>query len=314
MAFNRMALSALCIALLSAACAGSSKPSAAPSSGAPSATTVAGATSVDQAVGLDKKGMLRRQLQIEGLLATCMKSKGFDYIPLDPSTTPLGNGGSSPVVIQGLNADEFRTQYGYGLTTLYDATVTPSTKGAVSNPNTKIRDNLGPADKAAYDKALTGGSSDGTFANAADQGDFSNLGGCNKEATIKVFGGTQALQTVQSALDEVDKRFAADKRIVTATRQWSTCMRDGGFDFANGDLIDGYLTTKLDAIVGPPAARKTSYDKAALAALQQLELKLAALDNTCDTKFLKPIADKVQAEVEKAILAAHPELGVLGSK
>jgi len=298
----RMLVLGLLVVVVSASCSGggSSKPAASPpAAGSPG----------EVAVGLDKKSLQRRQLELEGLLASCMKAKGFDYVPLDPTATPRGR-----VVVQGLTDEEFRSQYGYGISTLYDAAAKPGAKGVTSNPNIGIRDGLSPADRTAYDKALTGGSSEATFASAVDNGDFSSLGGCTREATEKVFGGTKALQTVQSALDEVDKRVAADKRVTAAQRQWASCMRQAGFEFQEGDEIEASLTKRLEAIVGAPGSRKATYDKPALASLQESELKVAETDASCEAKFLKPVKDKVEAETEAAVVAAHPEIANNGQR
>jgi hypothetical protein len=297
----RLLLLGLLVVVLAASCSGggNSKPAAPAPSGSPG----------EVAVGLDKKSLQRRQLELEGLLASCMKAKGFDYVPLDPTATPRGR-----VVVQGLTDEEFRSQYGYGISTLYDAAAKPGAKGVTSNPNVAIRDALSPADRTAYDKAFTGGSSEATFASAVDNGDFSSLGGCTREATEKVFGGTKALQTVQSALDEVDKRVAADKRVTAAQRQWASCMRQAGFEYQEGDEIEASLTKRLEAIVGPPGGRKATYDKPALASLQENELKLAQTDAACEAKFLKPVKDKVEVETEAAVVAAHPELAHNGAR
>jgi hypothetical protein len=268
---------------------------------------------VEAAVGLDPIDMQRRQLQVEGLIADCMKAKGFDYVPLDPTAAALP--GASPgqvVIVQGLSEDEFRNLYGYGRTTLYDAKA-GATKGLIENPNAKIRDALSPADQAAYDKALTGGSSAGTFAFAVDEGDFSTLGGCNKEAAEKVFGSGQALEEVQTALDEIDTRVAADKRFLEAVRNWSTCMNDAGHQYDDPDQLEESLVRKLNVIVGPPSARKATYDTAALVALQGLELQVAKVDHDCQTKYLTDVDRQVESDVQKAYLAAHPELSQLGN-
>ena len=257
--------------------------------------------------------MQRRQLQVEGLIADCMKAKGFEYVALDP--TASARPGATPgqvVIVQGLSEDEFRNLYGYGRTTLYDAKA-GTTKGLIENPNDKIRDALSPADQTAYDKALTGGSSAGTFAFAVDEGDFSILGGCNKEAAEKVFGSGQALEEVQTALDEIDSRVASDRRFLDAVRSWSGCMNDAGHEYDDPDELEESLVRDLNVIVGPPSARKATYDTAALVSLQGLELQVAKVDHDCQTKFLTEVDRQVEADVQKAYLEQHPELADLGN-
>jgi hypothetical protein len=254
------------------------------------------------AFGLDQKSLLGRQLKVEALVATCMKKQGFDYVPMEPSTVVVGQG---KFVVSGLNADEFRKLYGYGISTTYDTTASGG-KAASPNPNATIRDGLSANDQKAYDRALNGGSVAGTFADAVVQGDFSKLAGCNKSATAEVFGGAEALGVVQSVLDELDKRVTADPQMAQAERAWADCLGAAGFKYATSDQIDQSLRQRLDATVGTSGG--AGYDRAALSALQQEELRIADVDWACETKFKQPVEPKVIAAVEKAYFDAHPEL------
>jgi hypothetical protein len=266
-------------------------------------TTVVGATPSDSAFGLDKKSLQARRLKVESLLATCMKKQGFEYVPLDPSVVLVNNG---RFVISGLTEDDFRKQYGYGLTTTYG---TPAGTKAVANPNpnAKIRDALSPSDQKVYDKALHGGSEDGSFANAIVQGDFGMLGGCNKSAAAEAFGGGDALNVVSSTLEEIDKRVSADPQMVQAEKKWRECLNAAGFKFSTSDQIDEHLKSALKAIVGSNPDNAT-VDRSALAALQQEELRTAEADWACEVKHKLPVEPKVIAAVEKAYFAANPGL------
>lgn len=266
-------------------------------------TTVAGASPSESAFGLDKKSLLARRLKIEALVSTCMKKQGFDYVPLDPSVVVVGGG---KFVVTGLSEDEFRKQYGYGFSTTYDLKPATGTSAGV-NPNVAIREGLRPSDQKAYDKALNGGSEEGSFANAVFDGDFGKLGGCNKTAAAEVFGGTDALNVVSSTMEEVDKRVSADPQMVKAERDWKDCLASAGFKYATSDQIDSHFRDGLKAIVGSTPG-STGYDKAALAALQQEELRTAEADWACELKYKVPVEPKVIAAVEKAYFAANPGL------
>ena len=254
------------------------------------------------AFGLDQKSLLGRQLKVEALVAVCMKTQGFDYVPMDPTTVVVGQG---KFVVTGLTADEFRRLYGYGITTTYDS-VAPGGKVGSPNPNATIRDGLSATDRKAYDRALNGGSVAGTFADAVVQGDFSKLAGCNRSAAAEVFGGSEALNVVQSVLDELDKRVTADPQMAQAERAWANCLGAAGFKYATSDQIDESLRRRLDAIVGTSGG--TGYDHAALSALQQEELRIADGDWACEIKFKQPVEPKVIAAVERAYFDAHPDL------
>jgi hypothetical protein len=266
-------------------------------------TTVAGASQSESAFGLDKKSLLARRLKIEALVSTCMKKQGFDYVPLDPSAVVVGAG---KFVVTGLSEDEFRKQYGYGFSTTYDLKPATGTSAGV-NPNVTIRNGLSPSDQKAYDKALNGGSEEGSFADAVGQGDFGKLGGCNKSAATEVFGGADALNVVSSTMEEMDKRVSADPQMVKAERDWKDCLTSAGFKYSTSDQIDSHFRDGLKAIVGSTPGN-TGYDKASLAALQQEELRTAEADWACELKYKVPVEPKVIAAVEKAYFEANPGL------
>jgi hypothetical protein len=266
-------------------------------------TTAKGASPSEAAFGLDRKSLLARQLKVEALVATCMKKQGFDYVPMDPSSVAVGQG---KFVVTGLNEDEFRKQYGYGITTTYDVKGPNGTVGTLS-PNAKIRDALSATDRKSYDKALHGGSTDGTFADAVVQGDFGKLGGCNKSAAAEVFGGSDALNVVQSVIEEVDKRVTADPQMIKAEKAWTDCLQAAGFKYSTSDQVDEALRSRLKAIVGTTPGN-TNYDKVALAAVQQEELRTAEADWACEVKHKLPVEPKVVAAIEKAYFDAHPGL------
>ncbi len=266
-------------------------------------TTVTGATASDSAFGLDKKSLQAKRLNVESLVATCMKKQGFEYVPLDPSVVLVNNG---RFVVTGLSEDDFRQQYGYGWTTTY-GTPLGTKRVANPNPNAKIRDALSPSDRKAYDKALNGGSEDGTFANAIVQGDFGMLGGCNRSAAAEAFGGNDALNVVSSTLEEIDKRVSADPQMIQAEKKWRECLNAAGFKFSTSDQIDEHLKSSLKAIVGSNP-ENTTFDRNALAALQQEELRTAEADWACEVKHKLPVEPKVIAAVEKAYFEANPGL------
>ena len=98
-----------------------------------------------------------------------MKAEGFEYVPSDPVAAQAALTGKP-----NMSDEEFERTYGHGIATLYG-------KGsAQSDPNARIRAQLGEADRRAYDRTLNGGKPEQTFAFAIDNGDFSELGGCTR--------------------------------------------------------------------------------------------------------------------------------------
>jgi len=254
---------------------------------------------LEDQVGLGDDASRLRQANAENLIRDCMKTQGFDYVPVDPNAQQAALVGA-----QGMSKDDFEKQYGYGITTLYEQ----RRKLAVAGPNKALRDSLSEADRKAYDHALYGDDPTATFAEALDTGDYSRLGGCIKSATDHVFGGADVLQSLSSKLDELDQKIRADARMVKAVREWSACMRDAGFDgLTEQEEVDAVLKKKLEDIVGAAADFKAAavgadadYDHAALAALQREEVAMVNADIKCEDEHVEGVEDKVAVEYEQA--------------
>ena len=216
--------------------------------------------SLDEQLGLSDEGMLQRQSQAENQIRDCMKQQGFDYVPVDPRAQMAAMVGAA-----GLSKEDFEKQFGYGITTLYEQRLNRVGDSA----NVSIRDGLSDADRAAYDRALHGDNPTATLGAALDSGDFTQLGGCVKQAADAVFGGPEVLSSLQAKLDELDERMLADPRMVKAVRAWTDCMRAAGYPgLQEPESVDATLQAGLDAIVGTGGP----YDRAALTALQKDEV------------------------------------------
>lgn len=265
------------------------------------------ATTLDEQIGLDDQGILERQAQAENLIRDCMKGEGFEYVPVDPAAQRAALVGQA-----GMSMEDFEKQFGYGITTLYEQRLQQTAVG----PNKAIRDALEEAGRAAYDRVLYGEDPTATFAVALDSGDFTRLGGCVKQATGEVFGGTAVLQTLQTKLDEVDEKIFADPEMVKALGQWSGCMREAGYDgLSEPDQVDGVLERKLEAVVGPPQERKAlaaqeepTYDRQALAALQRDEVAMVAADTGCEQRRVARVEQKVSAKYYKEFREENADL------
>ena len=257
---------------------------------------------IEEQVGLDEDGIRVRQAAVENLVRDCMKTQGFDYVPVDPAAQQTALTGTA-----GMSKDDFEKQFGYGITTLYEQ----RHKLAVAGPNKAIRDSLSEADRKAYDQALHGDDATASFAQAVDTGDYSHLGGCIKTATDQVFGGADVLQSLSTKLDELDQKIRADARMVKGVREWSDCMREAGYsNLAEQEDVDTVLKKKLEAIVGSPGdtAAEPDYDRAALASLQREEVAMVTADKKCEKDHVEEVEDKVTAEYENAFREENASL------
>ena len=217
-----------------------------------------------------------------------------------------------------MSDEEFLKQFGYGISTLLGR------GNAQSDPNDGIRKALTGADRAAYDRAVWGENPGVTFAEALDTGDFSELGGCTKQASEAAFGGGAVLTALVGKLDELDERIVQDQRMVKATERWAACMSAEGYRYEDSDQIDEDLLTRFRALVGAgvrPGATVlpdpgTSYDRIALAELKREEVKVANTDLACEKREITPVELVVRPRYEadfrrqnRALLVRVPGAG-----
>lgn len=262
-----------------------------------------GGTIEDQ-LGFTRKGIAAASAKVENSIATCMKAEGFDYIPVDIVAQQAALTGKA-----NMSDEEYEKQFGYGITTLYGRA------SAQSDPNEKIRAQLGEADRAAYDRALSGGKPEQTFVFAVDTGEFTELGGCTKKATDAVFGGTRLLQTLQRKLDELDDSIVNDQRVVRALDAWRACVKKAtGEEYEDDESIEEEITDRFKEIVGgvvPPgqvAPADVKVDMEALRKLQRDEIDLFRKAFACEERHVDPVEDKVREEKEALFKSDNAEL------
>ncbi len=248
----------------------------------------------EETLGFSGEGIIERQTRVEGEIRDCMRAQGFDYVPVDPLVQERALTGKA------MTEEEFIKQFGDGVSTLFDRGL-----GAAADPNERIRKSLSAVDGAAYDRVLGGDNPAVTFAEAVDSGDFSELGGCAKQASEAEFGGAAVVTALIGKLDELDEAIVQDQRMVRAAEKWSACMAKKGFQYAEPDDIEDNLTERFQAIVGSdvPAGATTapagiSYDRAALTELQREEVRIGAADLECENREIDPVERVVRPEYE----------------
>jgi hypothetical protein len=251
---------------------------------------------LEDQLGFGSSGAVERQSRAEGVIRACMQAQGFEYVPVDPFAQRAALTGKAR-----MSDEEFLKQFGYGISTLFGRGTTQA------DPNDRIRKTLSPADRAAYDRALFGENVGLTFSEAVDSGEFSELGGCTKQATEEVFGGAGVLTALVGKLDELDERIVQDQRMVKAVEKWGSCMADKGFQYEEPDQIDADLVKRFKKIMGPSVApgataaptKSFAYDRAALGTLQRDEVKVGNADLQCERKHITPVEAVVRPQYEK---------------
>jgi hypothetical protein len=235
------------------------------------------------------------QSQVENRIRDCMRAQGFDYVPVDPFAQQQALTGKARIT-----DEEFTRQFGYGISTLFGR------GNAQSDPNERIRTSLSQADRAAYDRALGGENPGVTFADALDSGDFTELGGCTKDASEAAFGGPAVLTQLVEKLDELDEAIIQDQRMVRANEAWQECMIEKGYRYEEPDAIDSDLEERFQAIVGsnvPPGTSTppegVSFDRAALTELQREEVRIGTADLDCEVQEIEPVEREVRPQYEE---------------
>ena len=321
MSVTRTLTAAACLALL-AGC------------GSSPASSADKAASFEEALGLDQASINAREAKVQEAIRVCMKTQGFDYVPIDTSqgNFKVSIGG----IGEGSDDPKFRRTKGYGITTMLGQRRRPAGSGP-KDPNATIRNGLSDADKEAYDEALyganrpqrvegpngggmimrreAGGTSSSTDAGPTDEG-------CFGTSQKSVPGGPA---TLGDSLQELDDRIQNDPRMIQAQRDWVSCIAEAGYDqFQEPDDIPEYLMSELQKISGGPSSSDadggTSFaiggddiDPTKLAALQREELALAKLDDGCKKKTgAEKVAKQVQKDAQQRFLDDHPDL-VVGS-
>ena len=260
---------------------------------------------LEDQLGFSESGVVERQTRVEGEIQNCMKAQGFDYVPVDPLAQRAALTGKAR-----LTDEEFLEQFGYGISTLFGRATTES------DPNDRIRKTLSPADRAAYDRTLWGENPGLTFSEAIDSDAAADLGGCTKQATEAVFGGAAVLAKVQGKFDELEERITQDQRMVRAVEKWSTCMADEGYRYDEPEEIDSDMIKRFKSIVGAgvqpgataPPTRGATYDRAALAALQREEVKIANADLACEKRHITPVELEVRPQYEAGFRKQNQQL------
>lgn len=303
--FRSLAALGVGVALTAAACGGGGTTSAASNASTPDASSSGGSLAAgDPAVtgngefGFSEAEIARRQTQVEDLIRDCMAAEGFEYVPVSPEAlrTAMDSNSQPPGFS---DKDTFRSTFGYGISTLWEA---EAAQGGMSigDANAAIRDALSPADRSAYDNALTGGDLGGTQAIALDREDLSFAGGCSRQALDTVFPEDNVQQGQLNPEDAAGERANQDQRVIDAAVAWSSCMADSGYTYEVPKAVETDIEARLDVIVAdvPTAADgPLEFDRAALEALQAEEITLAEADHTCqvDTGYAD-IADAVNTE------------------
>jgi hypothetical protein len=240
--------------------------------------------------GLTMEALTANIEQVEGLVGDCMREAGFEYVPVDFVTVRRAM--LADKTAPGLTDDEYREQYGYGISTQFDK---PAVDLGLGEQNTRILAGLSSTDQVAYLRTLYGENDKATFAVSLEAEDFSETGGCTRAAVEQVFSEEELTGSYVNPGDVV---IAQDPRIVSATEAWADCVGEEGFDYNNPDEIEEDIQERFDAITeGQDPQTLTGSALEALTELQGEERAVAQIDFDCAEELLEPVIEEVESEI-----------------
>jgi hypothetical protein len=266
-------------------------------------TACQSSTSADSAQGPDGKdlpgvkefGLTEVQFvdhieRTQALIADCMAEAGFEYIPVDVKTIEEAQARvrSDP----GYTRRSYKEKWGLGVTTRFDNPVRDTGLG----PNLEIWKALPESDQEAYARTLWGDNPKYEFVFAFDEEDFSETGGCTREAVAQVFTPAQLKGTYVNPKDVLVEN---DPRIIEAEDKWTECMRAAGYDYEDDqdEIIEEY-EERLEELLGDDdPASLSGHRLAQLRRLQQEEIAVSLVDLECQIEHTDEVFRQVEIEV-----------------
>ncbi len=251
--------------------------------------------------GLTKAELVKNIEAVEQGIASCMKTTGFQYIPADYLTVRKSMDADKKIA--GLTDDEFRSQFGYGISTQNTKLGTaPQLSGAdhaatigLGSQNVQLFINLSASNQVAYNRSLFGENTTATFAVSLEAEDFSQVGGCTRTAIEQVFNRDQLGGAYTNPGDVL---IAQDSRVIAATAKWASCIRKAGFNYNNPEEIEKDLQDRLTSITGEADPSTLAPDiQKVLTELQGEERAIAVADFDCAEEFIEPVVVQVETEL-----------------
>ncbi len=227
---------------------------------------------------------------VQAEIASCMAEAGFEYIPADVDTVELAM--QSIRNEPGMTREEYKTQWGYGVTTRFDNVAKQIELG---EQNLAIYDSLSDADQVAYDRTLYGEDADATFSFQFDEEDFEPVGGCTQRAIEATFTDEQLDPDFVNPKDILVEQ---DGRVAAAELAWTDCMGEAGYEYEDQDEIIEEYADRLDELLDGDDPEELSGARAeALSELQQEEIAVSLVDLECQINHVDDVVRDVEVEL-----------------
>lgn len=239
--------------------------------------------------------------RMEEHVAACMAEQGFEYVPQE-----LNFGGTVSHPRNELSEEEFREEYGYGISTVSFDDDAMMAADEFEDPNWDIVSRMDPAEQDAYYAALHGEMPqfDPDDPDAAFEWE---MGGCYGDAERETFGQRQEVwEELGPLFEDLYERMQADPRIADAQAAWSACMADAGYAFGDESDIWEHLSERMNELYMASEPDWDAMDPDEMDSWRP-ELdpdRLAELQ----AEVLVGAREQVQAELESAFIDEHREL------
>lgn len=270
------------VASLVAACGSSAKSS--------DTSTGAAASNAPAEFGLSLSELSARIDKTESLISKCMTAAGFQYIAVD--SVSIKEAMQSDKSAPGVSGEDYVKQFGLGITTQFDKPIVAFGAGP---ENTTYLNGLVPSDQVAFKRELWGEATDWNHARALEEEDFSQTGGCTRNAAEQTYSPTEISGAY---VNPADMRLEQDPRMIAAIAKWSDCIRADGYQYDNPGQVEDDLKERLDAILqGQDPTTLTGPAADALHQLQGEELAIAAVLTSCEAEHIEPVQAAIESEL-----------------
>lgn len=240
------------LSVIAAACGGSTEGSSdgdtatdagSSNSETPSEGGTAAASTLEEFFGwgeFDESEWQEQDRQVEEMVAACMAELGWEYIPVDHTTTEYFD------PFEDVGEAEWAARYGYGATTFILEDPWLEEEASIpewTDPNEGYVSSLSDIERDQYFEDLYGAFDEPEI--DPDTGEyleedffFDPENGCYNQASAEVYGlgpevegSEEDFEAVFGLFEQLEEQIAADPRVIEAEGKWSECMADKGFAY-----------------------------------------------------------------------------------